>query len=94
MFSRAQLFSVRDALVETFHSAQDSATRLRAFDRIVKINARLLRGHNPFPPGWFMRAAPVADATQYAVKAGDIDLEGVSMREVFRDGVPTERGAS
>lgn len=53
MFTRVQLFGVRDAVVETFHSAPDSPTRLRAFDLIVKINARLLRGRNPFPPGWF-----------------------------------------
>jgi hypothetical protein len=53
MFTRAQLFQVRDALAETFHSASDSAVRVRAFDLVLKINARLLRGRDPFPPGWF-----------------------------------------
>ncbi len=43
MFSRTDLFRIRDALVETFHTTTSDAERRKAFDRIWKINVRLLR---------------------------------------------------
>jgi len=54
MFKRTDLFRIRDVLVEVFHTATDDTTRRAAFDRVLKINERLLRAgrRRLMQPGW------------------------------------------
>lgn len=43
MFTRHDLFTLRDRFTEAFHTAPDRDARERAFEMVMRINERLLR---------------------------------------------------